>query len=204
MSWSVLPSRSWRDVTMMFGTRRTVSLGVTFLTRVVSMSKTLLDVAGEKGISEFVALAADQPICFPAFVLLLHSDPEILARDLLASIPNSTKTVLGKAGLMAVDDLLSLPLVAPDLKDGGCYLAIGPTREGRTTVGGTATPDYPTTTLNGRRCEAGVYPGATMNPNGGFSARMKEHRGLMKQKRLGKINKYNSTRHYRFTGRIGV
>jgi len=139
------------------------------------------------------------PICFSAMVLLMHSEPSVLARNLLAFFPNTVKSVLGRTDL-SVSDLLMLPIIEPNCRDGGCYLSIAAKR-----VEGFEATTYTAASLLGQQHEVGIYVGSTSDKAGGFSVRLSNHKKeIAKRKKGFATDRSSCAKFYGFAGRPDV
>ena len=128
-------------------------------------------------------------MCASAFLVLFHSDPNILAPKLLSFVPDAVKGILGRPGV-SVEHLSQLPSVA-SCRQGGCYLSI-------------ATKEGSITTYHDKHYETGVYVGSTMNSKGGFAERIHGHNHAARKVQAGSFDPRTQTKHYRFIGREGV
>ncbi len=147
-------------------------------------------------LSDFSALGSEQPFCHSAFVLLIKSEPEVLARNVLSIIPSPVKSLLGRRNL-SVNDLFALPVIPPLSKKIGCYLALS-TKEVELDAPSSV---YPTILIDGERNEAGVYAGSTSKS---FGSRMDEHQKQADKRHSGIINRVTSSKQYVFRGRDDV
>jgi len=131
-------------------------------------------------------------------VLLLRSDPQCLANDLLPGFLKVTATILGKKDLK-VHHLRYLTRLKPDYPDSGAYLhtAMRP-------VGPDESSEWATVHASGQVQEAGIYVGSSHRTTRArpLVCRNDEHRRIFSEgvptKNIG------HTRHYRFIPRQGV
>jgi hypothetical protein len=111
-----------------------------FETHFMDMCKFLVQCCVDLSAGDFSPLREEQPFCPSAFRFLLQWDPVILARTLLAYIPDNVISVLGNNNL-SLDNLLSLSPAAQCQDGGCCYLdlatksVVGPAKYPTATVG---------------------------------------------------------------------
>ncbi len=75
-------------------------------------------------VENFASIYGDNgPMAISCFRVLVHANPEILHRNVVESISENVKEILGRSSL-GVKDLHSLPVVDRDSKDWGCYLSV--------------------------------------------------------------------------------
>jgi len=171
-----------------------------FVSRFTIFCELLVSWCKDCGVKEFLAHEADQPICASAFFILIHADPDALARSLLSFIPEEVKSLLGKESL-TIEDIFTAALPRVELcRDGGCYLYIALKEADSGSI------QWTTAEVYGQDFEAGVYAGSSMDSRAGVATRVAAHEyfARKREKGLNLLRDAMLSEHYRFTGRSGV
>jgi hypothetical protein len=162
--------------------------------------KFMADWCKEQPVMEFLSRDPEEtPIDRSAFVLLLKSDPAVLADRLLSCIPRKVKAILGRADL-SMDHLELLPKLPRKYGKAGCYLGL-PVKE----LCGDEAQDgarYCLDSFRGKPCEVGAYVGSSARKNG-MGEREAEHERHITRTLDGRLSKSPDS-FYGFAGRPGV